>query len=98
MSPGRHQRRWACNLRLPAIPEASLGGVTVTAIDPSGRVADSGLLAGDVILRVQQEPVSSPAQVEAALRVREAAKQPYAAVLVLRDDKETWIPIALPGG
>jgi serine protease Do len=71
-------------------------GVTVSAVDPNGSVADSGLQAGDIILRVQQESVSSPAQAEAALRAREAAKQPYAAVLVQRDDKQTWIPIALP--
>jgi serine protease Do len=71
-------------------------GVTVSAVDHNGSVADSGLQAGDIILRVQQESVSSPAQAEAALRAREAAKQPYAAVLVQRDDKQTWIPIALP--
>jgi serine protease Do len=73
-----------------------LPGVTVSAIDPMGSVADSGLQAGDVILRVQQQLVFSPAQAEAALRAREAAKQRFAAVLVQRDDKQTWIPIALP--
>jgi serine protease Do len=72
-------------------------GVTVSAIDPMGSVADSGLRAGDVILRVQQQFVSSPAQAEAALHAREAAKERFAAVLVQRDDKQTWIPIALPG-
>jgi serine protease Do len=72
-------------------------GVTVSAIDPMGSVADSGLQAGDVILRVQQQLVSSPAQAEAALHAREAARERFAAVLVQRDDKQTWIPIALPG-
>ena len=72
-------------------------GVTVSAIDPMGSVADSGLQAGDIILRVQQQRVSSPAQAEAALHAREAAKERFAAVLVQRNDKQSWIPIALPG-
>nr|WP_294523936.1 trypsin-like peptidase domain-containing protein [uncultured Rhodopila sp.] len=71
-------------------------GVTVSAIDPMGSVADSGLRAGDVILRVQQQTVSSPAQAEDLLHDRVASKERFAAVLVQRDDKQTWIPIALP--
>ncbi len=80
-------------LQLAAAP----GGVTVSAVDPSGSVADSGLQPGDVILRVQQQRVRTPQEAEAALKAREAAKQPYAAILVERDDKPSWIPIALPG-
>jgi serine protease Do len=76
---------------------AAKGGVAVAAIDPSGSVADSGLQPGDIILRVQQQRVSAPEEAEAALKAREAAKQPYAAILVERDDKSSWIPIALPG-
>jgi serine protease Do len=71
-------------------------GVAVAAIDPTGSAADSGLQAGDVILRVQQQRVSTPEQAQAALQARTEARQPYAAVLVQRDDKRTWIPIALP--
>ncbi|MFL5283651.1 MAG: trypsin-like peptidase domain-containing protein [Rhodopila sp.] len=71
-------------------------GVTVEAIDPSGSAADSGLQTGDIILRVQQQNVSTPEQAQAALKARADAMLPYAAVLVLRDDKRTWIPVALP--
>jgi serine protease Do len=80
-------------LQLAAAP----GGVAVSAVDPSGSVADSGLQPGDVILRVQQQRVRTPEEAEAALKAREAAKEPYAAILVERDDKSSWIPIALPG-
>ena len=90
---------------LPGAPPKTLGlqfaaapnGVAVSAVDPSGSVADSGLQPGDVILRVQQRRVRTPEEAEAALQAREAAKQPYAAILVERDDKASWIPIALPG-
>jgi len=46
---------------------------------------------------VQQQRVTSPEQAQAALRARADAKQGYAAVLVQRDNKRTWIPVALPG-
>ncbi|WP_428485199.1 trypsin-like peptidase domain-containing protein [Rhodopila sp.] len=72
-------------------------GVTVEEIEPSGSVADSGLQKGDVIVQVEQQAVSTPEQAVAALAARVAAKQPYAAVLVRRDGKESWIPIGLPG-
>lgn len=71
-------------------------GVTVEAVDPMGSAADSGLRKGDVILRVQQRDVATPEQALAALQSRAASKHPYAAVLVRRDDKETWLPVALP--
>jgi serine protease Do len=72
-------------------------GVSVATIDPTGSAADSGLQAGDIILRVQQQPVTSPEQAQAVLQARADAKQGYAAVLVQRDNKRTWIPVALPG-
>ena len=71
-------------------------GVTVTGIDPTGSVADSGLQKGDVILRVQQQVVSSPEQAVQALQARSQAKQRFAAVLVKRDKAQSWLPVALP--
>jgi serine protease Do len=71
-------------------------GVLLADINPSGSAADSGLRKGDVILRVQQQAVATPDQVLNALQSRIAAKQAYAALLVKRDDKQTWMPIALP--
>lgn len=71
-------------------------GVMLSGIDPSGSAADSGLLKGDVILRVQQQAVSTPDEALRALQSRVDAKCGYAAVLVERDSKQTWLPIALP--
>jgi serine protease Do len=71
-------------------------GVTLTDVDPSGSAADSGLRKGDIIMRVQQQVISSSYQASKALQSRVDAKQAYAALLVKRDDKQTWMPVALP--
>ena len=71
-------------------------GVTVSGIDPSGSAADSGLLKGDVILRVQQQPVSTADEASRAFQSRINDRHAYAAVLVERDNKQTWFPVALP--
>ncbi len=70
--------------------------IVVDAIDPSGSLADSGLRKGDVILRVQQKLVSTPDEAMAELQARTDAKLPYAALLVERDKKQSWMPVALP--
>ncbi len=71
-------------------------GVTLSGIEPSGSAADSGLLMGDVILRVQQQAVSTPDEAMRAFQSRIDGKHAYAAVLVERDNKQTWLPVALP--
>jgi serine protease Do len=84
-------------LHLAAAPgTAKKPRVVVDAIDPSGSVADSGVKKGDVILRVQQQLVLTPEQAMAELQARTDAKHPYAALLVERDKKQSWIAIALP--
>jgi serine protease Do len=84
-------------LHLTAGPgTAKKSRVIVDAIDPSGSVADSGVKKGDVILRVQQQVVLTPEQAMAELQARTDAKHPYAALLVERDKKQSWIAIALP--
>jgi S1-C subfamily serine protease len=71
-------------------------GAVLADVDPSGSAADSGLRKGDVVLRVQQQAVSTPDQVSRAIQARIAAKQSYAALLVKRDGKQSWMPIGLP--
>ena len=75
---------------------AAGSGVTVSAIDPTGSVADSGLQTGDVILRVQQQVISTPDEAMRALQARSEAKQPYAAMLIERDNSQSWLPVGLP--
>jgi serine protease Do len=51
---------------------ANARGVLITAVDPSSKAADEGLRAGYLIVSVNRQAVSTPAQVSAAV---EAAKK-----------------------
>jgi serine protease Do len=71
-------------------------GVTVADVDMAGTASDSGIQKGDVILQIQQEVVTDPSQALRLLQVQTALKREFASVLVLRDGKSTWIPVAVP--
>jgi serine protease Do len=71
-------------------------GARLVTIDPTGTAADSGLMKGDVVLQVQRTSVGSPDQAMQAIQNRIDAKQKFTALLVERDGKTSWIPIALP--
>jgi serine protease Do len=70
--------------------------VTVASVDPNGTAADSGIQKDDVIVEVQRTPVSGPDQALAIFQAQSSTKHPFAAVLVERDKKRTWMPIAIP--
>jgi serine protease Do len=80
-------------LQLAPAPQ---GGVTVASVDPAGSAADSGIEKSDVILQIQQQPVSGPDQALHILQALSAEKHGYAALLVDRNNNQTWIPIAIP--
>jgi serine protease Do len=80
-------------LQLASAPQ---GGVVIASVDPSGSAADSGVEKGDVILQVQEQPVSDPDQASRVLQALSAEKRGYAVVLIYRNDNQTWIPIAIP--
>ncbi len=80
-------------LDLSSVPNQ---GVTVADIDLAGTAADSGIQKGDVIVQVQQEAAVDPAQVLRLMQQQSAAKRRYAALLVQRDGKTTWMPVAVP--
>jgi serine protease Do len=65
-------------------------------VDPIGTAADSGLMKGDLILQVRQTPVWTSDQVMKALQDRIDQKEPFTALLVQRDGKTWWVPVALP--
>ena len=72
--------------------------VTVASVDPAGSAADSGIQKGDVIVEVQQTPVSQPDQAMRIFRAQTSKDQHFVAVLVRRPDKKlSWIPIATGG-
>ncbi|MBV8097342.1 MAG: DegQ family serine endoprotease [Acetobacteraceae bacterium] len=89
----------------PMTPEArdkyQLGadqkGVVVTDVTPNSPAADRGVKPGDVILEVQQEEVSTPADVQR--RVDDVRKQNRKSVLVLIQGQDglRWVPLPLTG-
>ena len=74
---------------------ANQKGVVVTDVTPDGPAANRGLKPGDVIVEVQQEPVSTPADVQS--RVDSVRKQDRKSVLMLiqRQDNLQWVPVPL---
>ena len=72
-------------------------GVLIGEVDPEGAAAEKGVEAGDVIVEVGQEPVTTPAEVEA--RVSEAAELERKSVLFLIQSKGDlrFVPLAIGG-
>lgn len=82
----------------PADEVAGAGsrGVAVIGVDPDGAAADKGVKQGDVILRVDDKPVSAPQDVSAALR--QAHEDGKRTVLLRLKTAEGGRFVALPVG
>src|SRR4029453_11969249 len=48
-------------------------GVVITAVDPNSDASEKGIQRGDLILSVNQQPVTTPAQVQGAVTAARAA-------------------------
>jgi serine protease Do len=59
-------------------------GVIVTAVDPNSDAAEQGLQRGDLIVSVNNQPVSAPAQVIVAVNAARQAKRSSVLLLVKR--------------
>jgi serine protease Do len=72
-------------------------GVVITDVSPDSPAAERGLKAGDVIVEVQQEPVSNPSDVQS--RVDGVRKQSRKSVLMLIQSQDglRWVPLSLGG-
>jgi serine protease Do len=66
--------------RLPATAR----GVIVTAVDPASDAAEEGLQRGDLIMSVNRQPVTTPAQVAAAVEAARRAGRTSVLLLVKR--------------
>jgi len=75
--------------------DEDLEGVVVTEVDASGNAAEKGLQAGDVIIEVDQDPVSTPGEV--AQRVTQSKNEGYRVVtlLVIRNGDPSWVAVRL---
>ncbi len=73
-------------------------GVVVTDVSPNGAAADRGVKSGDVIMEVQQQPVTSPAEVQS--KIDGVRKQNRKSVLMLIQNQggRRWVPLPLPEG
>jgi serine protease Do len=75
--------------------ETGLPIVAVASVNPAGTAADSGLRKGDIIVEVQQTPVSEPDQALRIFGARSSMKHHFAAVLVKHDKKLSWVSVAV---
>jgi serine protease Do len=73
----------------------SAKGVVITEVDAEGSGAEKGLKPGDVIVEVDQEEVSNPAQVNE--RVKKAKDEGYRVVtlLVFRQGDYQWVAVRI---
>jgi serine protease Do len=79
-----------------AAGENGAPAVTVASVDTSGTAADSGIQKGDIIVQIQQTLVSDPDQAVRLFRAQSSESRDYVAVLVERDKKLWWMPLAIP--
>jgi serine protease Do len=70
------------------MPDGSTGAV-VNEVDPSGSAARSGLQAGDVILEVNRQQISSAAQASRALQGVESGRSAF--FLIWRRGQEIFV-------
>ena len=84
--------------------EKDLDGVLVTGVAANSDPARRGMASGDIILRVQDKPVATPAEVQSGIDAARAAKREYVLMLVLPKKQEApgpkWVAlqIATAGG
>jgi serine protease Do len=67
----------------PNLP-ATARGVIITAVDPNVDAAEQGLQRGDLIVSVNNQPVTTPAQVIAAIDAARKAGRPRVLLYVQR--------------
>lgn len=70
-------------------------GVVVTDVSPDGTAAGRGLKPGDVIVEVQQEPVTSPADVQERMDRYRKQNRKTVLMLVQSSDGLRWVPVPL---
>lgn len=67
--------------------QQGLDGVLVDSVEAASDAAHQGMKAGDIILRVQDQTVSTPAEVQSGIDAVRALKRGYLQMLVLPKDR-----------
>ena len=75
--------------------QAGQKGVVVTDVSVDGTAAGRGLKPGDVIVEVQQEPVTTPADVAARLEKYRKLNRKSVLMLIQSGEGLRWVPVPL---
>jgi serine protease Do len=75
--------------------DSQISGVLVNQVTSGGHAEDSGVQAGDIILRVNGERVSSPDQVLNAIREAEQNNKSDIAIQVMRNGQTAYLGLQL---
>ncbi len=75
--------------------EEETEGVLITAVQPDSWAARKGLRRGDVIVQAGQAPVSSPAEVAAAVESARQEDRKAVLVLISREEEERFVTLPL---
>jgi serine protease Do len=70
-------------------------GVVVTAVKPNSFADLRGAVPGDIVVKVQDTPVTSPADLSAAVRAARAANQRHLLVMIERGQQFRWLGVPL---
>jgi serine protease Do len=77
---------------------ATATGVIITSVDPNGDAAEQGLQRGDLISSVNNQPVTTPAQVIAAVEAARKAGRSSVLLLVRRGNSpEAFVGVDITG-
>jgi serine protease Do len=81
--------------------EDGLTGVMVSGVATDSDPARRGMVAGDIILRVQTEPVATPPEVQSGIDAARGAKRDYVLMLVLPKVRDPpgpkWLALQVSG-
>ena len=70
-------------------------GVVVAQVTPGSRAADSGVQSGDVIVRIGNQAVTSPAEAASQLHKAEHEKKEAVPLLVMRNGTTYYLALQL---
>jgi serine protease Do len=80
-----------------SVEGAGAKGVAIVKVDPKGLAAEKGLTAGDVILDVSNQPVSSPSDVHNAIaQAEKTSRQDILLRIKTKDDRIAFVALPLP--
>ena len=75
--------------------DPSVKGVVVTQVTPDSRAAESGVQSGDVIVRVGNQDVTTPAEASASIHAAERDKKEAVPLLVMRNGTTYYLALQL---